>query len=134
VKRLISSVIIAFLVALCGSWILRAQEPAKTICGTKIVGPNDVSRHTELIEVTCPPWGALSAIGAMPIPTGKGPQTQVIIHSRVGESFIATVDGKWKLSGVLHDLNFAPGLKGGIVVFEGAEFKTLAISVQGELP
>ena len=132
-SKLIDWAIIAFcLIAACG--FMRAEEPKQTICGANIKGPNVISRHTELIQVSCPIWASIAAIGALPVPRNKASQTQVIVHVREGDSFIAEVDGKQKLAGVLYDLGWiAPGLKGGIVVFDGTEFTSLKISIQTEL-
>ncbi len=114
-----------------GCSVARGQEPPKSICGTNIVGPNILSRHTELIQVSCIDWAALAKIGALPVPANAAPQTQILIHARTGETFLATVDGI-KLAGVLYDR--PDGLKGGMVVIDGVTYKELKISVQGDLP
>jgi hypothetical protein len=128
-KHLIKGAMLALVVALA---MTGQDEPRKTICGMNVKGPNELSRHTELIQVSCIDWAALAKIGVIPVPVDAPSQTQVLVHARKGQSFIAEVDGKWKLSGVLYER--PDGLKAGMVVFDGADFTSLKISIQTELP
>lgn len=122
------------LIALTLAAAMTAQEKPKTVCGMKLKGQNELSRHTELIEVACPDWPKLAAIAGLPIPANTKPQTQVLVHARAGESFVVTLDGH-KVAGVLYDGGWmAPGLKVGMVVFEGDQFQDIKVSIQGELP
>lgn len=124
--HIIKGALLACVVALA---ITGQDEPRKTICGINLKGPNEISRHTELIQVSCIDWAALAKIGALPVPANAPAQTQILVHAREGDAVIAEVDG-WKQAGVLYERD---GLKAGMVVYEGTNFANLRISIQTEL-
>ena len=125
-KRLIAGVTISFLFALCGSWIVRAQEPAKTICGTDTVA---YTTNIDLLQISCVDYEALRKV-APQVPWPSGTRTQVLVHIRAGDVVKITVDGESKFSDVITD---AWGRSIAMVQFDGSEHTTVSVKVYSEL-
>lgn len=106
------------LILLAASFALNAE----TICGAK---PSNA--YVDYAEVACVDFDALAKLS--PIFSGKGKETQVLIHAKRGDAVAVTVDGETKYAALNKD---AYGRLVAMATFAGIEHKEVSVKVLSE--